>query len=299
MPATTPWYQGAGVPLTWTSTDTSGNAFEGTTVTLTVTLPDGTTASPSVTHSGNGGYTASLVTTQAGHHLVAWTAVDGSSHADAYADTFEVQPAADGTIVSLAEAKDILQLTGTAQFDARLQGLNASATKVVEYMCGPVVQRTVTETLPARGLETMLSHAPVISLMPWTQVPAELAGLGITVPVPPSPMIRTAVAGIEYPAAQLYCDLRRGVVTHTSRLPFYYCDYIWQYRAGRPVIPNGMYEASRIILEHLFQVMRGGTGAQDVAAGESVTMMPGFGFAVPNRALQLLAPYDKTKLVSV
>lgn len=298
MPATTPWYQGAGVPLAWTSTDTGGNPFEGTTVTLTVTLPDGTTASPPVTHNGNGGYGASLITTQAGHHLVAWTATDASGHADAYADTFEVQPAQDGTIVSLAEAKEILHLSGTTDQDARLQGFNASATGVIEYICGPVVQQVVTETLPSRGTVVALSKPPVIALVPWTQVPDELAGTGITVASPPSPMLRTRLYGIEWPASQLYCDPRRGIVTHTSGLPFFYCAYIWQYRAGRAVIPNGIYEASRIILEHLWQVTRGGTAAQDVAAGESVTTLPGFGFAVPNRALQLLAPYDKTKLVA-
>lgn len=299
MPATTPWYQGAAVPLAWTSTDTAGNPFEGTTVTLTVTAPDGTPATPAITHDGNGSYSAQYITTQAGHHLVAWTAVDTSSHADAYADTFEVQPISDLTIVSLAEAKDILQLTTTSQYDARLQGLNASATEVVEYFCGPVVQRTVTETLPARGLETHLSQAPVIDLVAWTQVPPELSGLGITVPNPPSPMIRTRVYGIEYPLDQLYCDPRRGIVTHTSGLPFYYASYIWLYKAGRPVIPNGIYEGNRIILEHLFAIMRGGAGAQDVAAGESTTFLPQFGFAIPNRALQLLTPYDKTRLVAV
>lgn len=290
MPATTPWYQGAAVPLAWTSTDTSGNPFEATSPVLTVTLPDGTTATPTVTHNGSGSYSASYTTTQAGHHLVAWTAT-ATGLADAFADSFEVQAAADPTIVSLAEAKDILQLTGTTQFDARLQGWNGSATEVIEYMCGPVVQQTVTETLPSRGLETILSKPPVLSLTAWTVVPPELANLGITVPSPASPMIRTRVYGIEYPLTQLYVDPRRGVVTHTSGLPFYYCSYIWQYLAGRTVIPFAIYDAAKIILEHLYEVYRGGVGAQDVAAGESVTVLPGFGFAIPNRALELLQPY--------
>jgi hypothetical protein len=299
MPATTPWYQGAAVPLTWTSTDTAGNPFEGSTVTLSVTMPDGTSTSPTVEHEGNGGYNATCITTQAGHHLVAWTAVDTSGHADAFADSFEVQPAQDGTIVSLAEAKSMLRLTGTTDQDAELQGFNAAATEGIEYTCGPVVVRTVMETLPARGLATMLSHAPVLELLPWTTVPAELANLGITVPDPASPMIRTRVYGIEYPLNQLYCDPRRGIVTNTSGLPFYYCDYVWQYRAGRPVIPAGIYKAAQIILEHLWQVRHGGTSAQDVAAGESVTTLPGWGFAIPNRAVQLLVPHDKTRLVAV
>ena len=298
MPATTPWYQGAVVPLTWTNTDTQGNPQSAATVTLTITLPDGTAATPLVTTPGAGVYNASYTTTQAGHHTVLWVAAD-ATYPGAYADSFEVQALADPTIVSLAEAKEILQLTSTTQFDARLQGWNGSATNVVEYMCGPVVQQTVTETLPARGLETHLSKPPVISLTAWTVVPPELANLGITVAVPPSPMLRTRVYGIEYPLTQLYCDPRRGVVTHTSGLPFYYCDYIWQYTAGRPVIPSAIYDAAKIILEHLYDIYRGGVGAQDVASGESVTVLPGFGFAVPNRALELLQPYSQpTRLVA-
>lgn len=286
MPATTPWFQGAVVPLTWTNTDTSGNPQAAATVTLTVTLPDGSTAAPAVTTSGAGVYNAQYATTQAGHHLVLWVATD-ATYPGAFADTFEVQQLADPTIVSLAEAKDILQVSGTT-LDARIQGWNGSATNVVEYMCGPVVQQVITETLPARGLETHLSRPPVISLLPWTAVPAELSGLGIAVPSPASPMIRTRVYGIEYPAAQLYVDPRRGIVTHTSGLPFYYCDYVWQYKAGRPVISFAIYEATKIILEHLYQVYRGGVGAADIASGESVTVLPGFGFAIPNRAIELL-----------
>lgn len=287
MPATSPWYQGAAVPLTWTSTDTTGSAFEGSTVTLTVTAPDGTTSQPAVTHNGNGSYSAAFTSTQAGHHLVAWTAT-ASGLADAYCDSFEVQPAQDGTIVSLAEAKEILQLTGTTDSDAVLQGYNAAATNVVEYMCGPVVQQAVTETIPSRGTVACLSKPPVISLTPWTLVPPELAATGITVADPPSPMLRTRLYGIEWPLEELYCDPRRGIVTHTSGLPFYYCAYVWQYQAGRAVIPAALYEAAKVILEHLYQVKRGGAGAQNIAAGESVTTLPGFGFAIPNRAMELL-----------
>lgn len=293
MPAVTPWYEGGQVPLTWISTDTAGTPFEGTAVTLTVTAPDGTASSPAVTHQGAGAYTAAYTTTQAGHHLVAWTAT-AAGLADAFADTFEVQPAQDPTIVSLAEAKEILHLAGTTQFDAAIQGYNAAATNWIEYACGPVVQQTVTETIPGRGNETILSRPPVLELVAWAEVPAELAGLGITVPVPPSPMIRTHLYGIEWPLDQLYCDPRRGIVTHTGGLPFYgaYGAYVWQYAAGRLVIPAGIYEAAKIVLEHLFQVERGGTGAADLSQGESETTVTGFGFAVPNRALQLIQPYS-------
>jgi hypothetical protein len=299
MPATTPWYQGAVVPLTWTNTDTSGSPQDAATVTVTVTLPDGSTATPTVSHAGTGQYTAQYTTSQPGHHLVLWTAAD-TTYPGAFADTFEVQQLSDPTILSLAEAKDILQLTGTTDFDARIQGWNGSATNVVEYMCGPVVQQVVTETIPARGTVVTLAKPPVIALTSWTQVPPELAATGITVANPPSPMLRTRLYGIEWPLEQLYCDPRRGIVTHTSGLPFFYCAYIWRYTAGRPVIPFAIYEAAKIILEHLYQVYRGGVNAQDVASGESTTVLPGFGFAIPNRAIELLVSSgEASRMVAV
>jgi len=298
VPSATPWYAGVQVPLAFTLTDSVGNAQDASggtgTVVATVTLPDGTTATPTVSHvgsAGSGQYAAVYTTSQPGHHIVTWS-VPGTIPGS-YTDSFEVQPATDQTIVSLAEAKEILKLTGTAQYDPVIQGYNGAVTSVVEYYCGPVVQQTVSETLPSHGTELMLSKPPVIALIPWASVPAQLVPLGITLPVPPSPMIRTRVYGIEWPMAQLYVDNERGIVSHTSGLPFFYCAYIWQYTAGRPIVPWNIYEASKVILKHLYAVERGGQPAGTQAAyGQSeagVTMTP-FGFAIPNRAIQLMRP---------
>jgi hypothetical protein len=288
MPATTPWYAGAPVPLAYSNTDADGNPADAVTVTATVVAPDGTMSTPSVVHSGLGQYSAVYTTSQAGHHLIAWTATGGVP--GAYTDTFEVQSAMDGTIVSLAEAKEILQLSGTEQFDFKLQGYNAAVTNWIEWYCGPVVTRTVAEKLPAGGLTVQLSQAPVIELVAWTTIPAQLAQQLIPVPNPPSPMFPTRVFGVSYPVSQLYADPVMGTVEHTSGLPFYYGSYIWQYTAGRPVIPACIYEASKVVLKHLYMVELGGTGGGGTGAGDEETAMTPFGFAVPNRAIEMLAP---------
>lgn len=62
------------------------------------------------------------------------------------------------------------------------------------------------------------------------------------------------------------------------------------YWAGRKVIPWGIYEAAKITLKHVWAVERGGV-AQDASFGESETTPVGVGFAVPNRAVQLLTPH--------
>lgn len=291
MPATSPWYQGAAVPLNWTSTDTSGNPFEGTSVTLTVTLPDGTTASPTVTHNGSGSYSASLVTAQPGHHLVAWTAA-ATGKADAFADSFEVQPAQDPTIVSLAEAKEILQLTSTTQQDMLLQGYNAAATEVAEYICGPVVTRQVTEVIRAQGRVMVLSKAPVRTDLGTTLDPSGRRDGSTTNGIVSITPLMTY--GFMYDLSQLLTDGPSGIVRHNAGLPFFYsgdpyAQFQAVYWAGRKVIPAAVYQGAKMILEHLYQVKRGGVNAADVASGELVTTLPGFGYAVPNRALELFA----------
>ena len=294
MPAVTPWFTGAQVPLSWTLTDTQGNPVNpvsGTSaVSCTVYLPDGTTASLAATNPSTGELAAVYTSTQPGHHVFVFISTD-ATYPGAFSDSFEVTAVPDTTIVSLAEAKEILHQTASTDNDNKIQGYNAAVTNWVEYVCGPVVVQTVTETLPAFGIQTVLSKPPVLELVAWTEVPAELANLGITLPSPPSPMIRTRVYGIEWPLTQLYADPRRGIVTHTSGLPFFYCAYVWQYQAGRQVIPAGIYEATKIALKHLWMVEAAGTGT-GTGTGDEETSMTGFGFAVPNRAIELLMPYS-------
>lgn len=294
MPAVTPWFVGAQVPLTFLLTDTLGapqNAVGGLSrLTCTVYLPDGTTASPAVTGpSPTGTYSAVYTSTQAGHHVFVWICTD-ATYPGAFSDSFEIQAGQDATIVSLAEAKEILHQTASTANDAKIQGYNGAVTNWIEWHCGPVIVQTIIERLPAGGLTIQLSKPPLISLVNWTTIPAQLATAGIVVPSPASPMFPTRVFGVSYPLSQLYADPVLGTVTHTSGLPFYYGEYLWQYQAGRPVIPWGIYEASKITLKHIWMVEAAGTGTGSGTGDEETTMTP-FGFAVPNRAIEMLAPF--------
>jgi hypothetical protein len=55
-------------------------------------------------------------------------------------------------------------------------------------------------------------------------------------------------------------------------------------------VPAPFGEAGRIILEHLWQTQRG-PSARPTLGGEETVALPGFGFAIPNRAAELLSPY--------
>ena len=72
------------------------------------------------------------------------------------------------------------------------------------------------------------------------------------------------------------------------------------YVAGRTSVPAAVGEAALIILNHLWAPQVGGTGGVQVGgvdtSGEPFTT--GFGFAIPNRAKELLAPYRLTPAVA-
>ena len=284
-----PYYERDPVPLTFTLRDAGGNPVlaQSTQPVVTVTQPDQTTASPAVTTAGNR-YTATGPSLQAGHYQVSWSCADVTSPGG-FTDAYDVRPMTETSLLSFAECKRALRIDpDDASEDDFIDEFARATTDIVEWWCGPVNVQPVTERLPAGGLAIQLSKPPVISLTAWTQVPAALAGAGIAVPNPPSPMFPTRVFGVSYPLTQLYADPQLGVVTHTSGLPFYYGEYIWSYTAGRPVTPECVQSGFRAILKHVFGMERGGRGSAALGTGEATTLTP-VGYAVPNRALQLMA----------
>ena len=161
-----PYDLGGPVPpgdLAFQVTDNGGNPVDASvTPVLTITLPDGTTATPSVTHVALGTYqpSAAYVTTQAGHHLWAWVAT--GTWPGAYVDSFEVRPSPDPTIISLAEEREILKIPADdTTSDSVIRGYSQALTEWIEYVCGPVVTQQVTEVVRAQGTVMILSKPPV------------------------------------------------------------------------------------------------------------------------------------------
>lgn len=286
-------FAGQPVPLTFTLTDGDGNPVEAasTQPVCTVTLPDLTTSTPTVTFEG-ASYSATGPSGQAGHYWVAWTCAD-ATYPGGFTDSYNIAALAAGSILSFADAKRTLRIgLQDDSEDDFITEWNPVTTAIIEWYCGAVLQRTVAERLPAGGLQIQLSQVPVISLTAWTTIPAQLVNDLIAVPNPASPMFPTRVFGVSYPTDQLYADPVLGVVTHTSGLPFYYGEYIWQYAAGRPVIPDCILLGARALLKHLYGMERGdggGGGSASLGGGEMSTMTP-LGFAVPNRVLEVLVP---------
>lgn len=265
------------VPLTVNVKDANLVLANATTVTLTVTLPDGTTTAPSVTNPSTGVYQATHQPTMSGRHAVQWVAT--GANASSYADVFDVRDPSPPYIVSLADAKQFLNITASAD-DEEIRGYIESATRVVENIAGPVLPRTYSEVHQS-GRVIVLNHAPVISL---------------------TSLIPVQTGGITYAVGDLDLDLTTGIVRRIVALtyigeisPF---AYFWgplrvTYVAGRRVIPANMTLAARIIIGHLWETQRAQVGR--VARGgrfgtDEISFSPEVGFAVPRRAIELLDP---------
>lgn len=263
---------GSAVRLTATCTDPGGTPATAATALLTVTLPDGTTVIPTVpAPAETGQYVVDYVTTMAGQHAVRWLFTEP---AFAYTDTVDVRPAVPRLILSQADARSHLRITTPADAELLREWLE-SITEGVENLAGAVVRRTITEKhpVPFRGVGSlMLRTVPVLDLVS-------------VVPVLPG--------GQTYTPDQFDLD-PTGVVQLLDRALIYGPLRI-TYVAGRAVTPASITSASRIILRHLWRTRYGSSRALPSVGGDddfSVTEpIPGFGYAIPNRALQLLEPF--------
>ncbi|MEV8548318.1 hypothetical protein AB0L04_00485 [Streptomyces glaucescens] len=262
-----PFDLGATVRLTADCLDPDGTLTTATTAAVVVTLPDGTTASPVPVETGTPGrYRADYVTAVPGRHMVRWL---WSGPAHAYTDTFDVREAAPPTILSLQEAKRHLKKTDDRD-DEEIRDWNEACTRAVEQFVGPVVMRTVTEDarfVSARSVALTLT--PAIELTSVTSA---------------------TVSGTSYSVDDLSLDGATGIVTRLDGgLMFGPLRVV--YVVGRPIVTANIRGAARIILQHLWRTRQGpGRPQRGVEDFDVTEPLPGLGFAIPNRAVQLLDP---------
>ena len=265
-----PIFVGDPVPLTFTLTNAAGQPVNAvaTQPVVTVTLPDKTTATPSVSNTGTGIYAAAYGSTQAGHHTVAWSCTD-ATYPGGDADEFDVWSLTSTNVLSRADAKGILSIApSNTTYDDLVDKVNGSITAWLEWYCGAIVPKTVVEELHAGGLSVQLSRPPVLGLITWVTVPPGLVNTPATVAqANGGPMFPVLTYGVAYPLSQLYFDPAKAIVRHTAGLPFYYGPYLWQYSAGMAVIPQGIRYAASVTLRHLYGLERGGAGVAADGAG--------------------------------
>lgn len=136
------------------------------TAVLTVTLPDGTTATPTVTNPATGKYAVDYLTTSAspqGRYVGQWVFTFAGGATTSYVETFDVG----GALVTVDEALTHLRANGilNAETDLeQLQWLCFVATEAVERdLDRALVPQTVVETHDGGG-SIVLHQSPVISI---------------------------------------------------------------------------------------------------------------------------------------
>ncbi|MGD6761355.1 hypothetical protein ACOKM5_20690 [Streptomyces sp. BH097] len=261
-----PYDLGATARLTAECRDPGGTLTSAATAVATVKLPDGTSVTPPVTTPETGVYQADHVTTLPGRHTVRW---QFTVPAHAYTDIFDVREAAPPALLSLKDGKDHLNIN-SSRHDAEVREWIESTTRSVEYFTGPVVVRQVVEDhRVGAAAEIALGQTPVVEVLAVDSL---------------------VTGGTGYAVEDLTLDAMTGVIARHDR-GLLYGPLRVTYEAGRNIVPANITAAAKIILQHLWRTQQGpgrpqvGTGDFDVSEP-----IPGLGYAIPNRAVQLLEP---------
>jgi hypothetical protein len=147
---------------------------------------------------------------------------------------------------------------GDTSNDFELHRYAKAAQEIVESVVGRVSQVTATETVTARGGVASLANTPILSVASVTS-----AGVAVT----------------GYSRIDLY-----GMLTGVPD-----GDVTVTYTAGRDSTPFAVHVAGAIIAAHLWDTQRG--NAPSALPGQDQFMSTPSGFAVPNRAAELLGPF--------
>jgi hypothetical protein len=271
--------------LAFQATGVNGNlVVPGGAVTATITQPDGTSVSSSVTNPSVGQYETVFVPSQPGRHSVRWVAAGTSP--STYADVFDVSDASPPYIVGLDDAKTLLRFDDTDS-DAELRRYNAAATFMVEqYLDQVVIRRVIT------GEEHYYSsYRHRVGRVLVTPSTRAFHATTDAIFVNKRPVLSlTGVATIDglytWDVNGLHVDKSTGALSPLPGFPSLWGDLTIDYVAGYQVIPANIQEAARIMIQHLWATRRG-------LAGNLVTQqLPGFniGFAIPQSVKDLLGP---------
>ena len=159
--------------------DSTGALANAGTVVATVTAPDGTNSTPSVTNSTTGNYSTTFTATQVGRHSIRWVAT--GTNAGAYTDIFDILDPALLPIVSLSDFKAHLNITSTTD-DEELRFTLAQATDLAEqYLHRALRRKTLIETYDGGGTSVVLRNPPVMAITSVTEAGNLLGGTDYTI----------------------------------------------------------------------------------------------------------------------
>jgi hypothetical protein len=267
--------------------DVTGALANATTLTLLVKLAQadgtwlttGTYASP--VNDSTGAYhqdipAADLAGT--GHYQYTWTA--GGTVSGVSPGEFDVFDPFEVAVLPLQDAKDALNIPqSVTTSDTEIQAYVATIQSCLErYTGGPLVNKTIT----AERSEMMNGQTVIpVRLRPLVSVTSITSAGGGTIDI----------------SAGLDLDTNAGLIRRKLGLPFFGPFFQWlpqvnvTYVAGWGAsVPAAFGTAARIILQNLWETQHGPSSRPSIAGGGPGDMvtLPGFGFAIPNQAAELL-----------
>ncbi len=280
---------GQPIRVSGTVRDVTGTLVNATALTLTVQKPDATTqdyASPA--NDGTGLYHQDIPAAdlaQLGHYAYKWVAT-GTGAGVAVGD-FDVYDPFEPAVLPLQDAKDMLNIPQTTTtYDNEISAWLATVESVLErFTGGPIVNRTITERATATANWTAISvrQRPLVSV---TSIVNVASGQAVDI-------------------TNIELDANAGIIRRKLGWPFV---LFW---AGPPVVtvtyvagwgtavPPAFNAAARVIIDHLWQIQHGPSVRPSIGGLEEAQTYRdiGLGFSVPNRAIELLAPYSQEVFV--
>jgi len=246
-----------------------------TTVTINITLPDGTTVSQTASKDSTGIYHYDYTTTQVGIHQF-YFAGSGSNVSVQRPDVFTVDALTTTALISLQDAKATLNMSFTNHAnDDKLLDYIQSATEIINNECGFTLATTFTETVTSSidgvGRQVLIvSRTPVISV---SSVTPRMVGM-------PTIDIST-----------LKINNESGVLYLANWFAWYGPQQV-TYIAGRSYVPAALQDACKLIVNYFWETQQGGaTGVPGMGGSETIDYggYPSF----PVRALDLMrmSPY--------
>ena len=264
------------VYLTWNTVDSSGAAVNPGTVTLNITIPDGTTVSVTTATSTTGTYTASYLPTLPGRHIIAWNA--GTTWSQAYSDIFEVRDINDIGIVGYDEVLEFLNIPTASANENEVRRFIDASTDLAETYVGQVLgRRTFTNELYDGGTEFIRIRNPkAISITSVTENGLEVSASNYV---------------LDYTGQRLY-RIGSGTLYATNSYGYWtqgMNNVSITYVAGYVNPPMSAKQGVLEIIRHLWQTQRGAINVMSrTNSGDELYSTPTY--SLPRRAMELLDP---------
>ena len=202
---------------------------------LTVTLPDQTTATPSITTDSAGEFHVDYPMVQEGLHKFGWATTGPITSRVDYENAVAFR-----SVIGLAEAREYLKLQDDSQ-DEILRQIMGAATELAESVVGTCVIRTFTsEQIPGYTRSVIrLPHGPLPNNLSVTSITSVWAQGPIWLPA----------------ALNVYPNV--GTCEPLNMQGFWLGPWLATYTAGRTVIPQRVVLAVKEIIFDLWAPVRG------------------------------------------